>query len=139
MGVNLANRSKKRKPMRKKKRKGTKYGCRTCRITFNQPESVWVGHRSGGSRCPSLHMKFGDSEFGHSCDESNHDIGAEKDGDMSCSDEVRNDISENGTTEVPHLELDGNNYNDMEEDGDNDNSDDDFPISDMSKMPSYEE
>ena len=57
---------------------------------------------------------------------------------LSC-DEVRNGISENGTTEVLHLEPDGNNDNGVEEDGANDSSDDEFLITNVSKMASYDE
>jgi len=59
---------------------------------------------------------------------------------MSSSDEVLNDISETRTTEVLNVgESDGNHDNDMEEDGANDSRDDEFPITNVSKMASYDE
>ena len=81
---------------------------------------------------------IGDTELCQSWDESNHDIGAEEDSDMSSSDEVLHDISETRTTEVLNVESDGNHDDDAEEDGANESSDDEFPITNRSKMASYD-
>ena len=52
MGVNLANRNYRKK--RKIERPTiSKRGCRTCRDVFREGPSVYIGHRSGSTRCPN--------------------------------------------------------------------------------------